>query len=192
MKKSRRLRGLKRSIITATLLTGLAGGATFAALQSQQDTLTGNIISTANANLGLSIDGTVYTSSSAGFEFDNIVPGGSAQPTTGYPFYLRNNGGTPLDIKFYVSSTPSNPSGVNLAKVNVVLTTVGSGQSPQSFSLQSLMDAKTTGGINVSAAAINPGFNQQYKLQISMASDAVVQSSATLGNIDFAFTGTAQ
>ncbi len=58
MKKSRRLRSLKRSIIIATLLTGLAGGAAYAVLQTQ-DTLTGNTISTATANLQTTTAGSV-------------------------------------------------------------------------------------------------------------------------------------
>lgn len=190
MKKSRRLKGLKRSITIATLLTGLAGGATFAALQSQQNTLAGNLIETANASLLLSNDGTTFTTSQAGYEFANIVPGGAALPTTGYPVYLKNTGGTPLALKFYVSSTPSNPSAVNLSKVNIVLTTVGTGAPVQTFSLQSLIDAKATGGLTI--GSLNPTYTQQFKLQVSMTSDAVVQSSATLGNIDFAFAGEAQ
>jgi hypothetical protein len=192
MKKSRRLKGLKRSIAVATLLTGLAGGATFAALQSQQDTLTGNLISTASANLLLSNDGTTFTSSQSGFDFNNIVPGGPAQPATGYSFYLKNTGGTALDLKLYVSSTPSNPSSINLSKVNIVLTPVGSGTTAQTFSLQSLIDAKATGGLAITGSAINAGLTQQDKLQVSMTSDAVVQNSANLGNIDFAFIGQTQ
>ena len=192
MTKSKRFRSIRRAILIATLLTGLSGGAAFAVLQSQQNTLTGNTISTATANLGLSTDGTNYTTSQAGFEFANLVPGGPAVPTTGYPFYLKNNGATPLAIKMYVSSTPSNPGNVDLSKVNVILTTVGSGTSPQSFPLESLISAATSGGISISSTALNPTYTQQYKLQVSIAADANIQSGASLGNIDFAFRGTAQ
>jgi len=192
MTKSKRLKNIKRSILIATLLMGLTGGAAFAVLQSQQDTLTGNVISTATANLSLSLDGTSYTSSTAGFEFANIVPGGAAVPTTGYPFYLKNNGATPLALKFYVSGTPSNPGNVDLSKVNIILTTVGSGASAQSFSLQSLIDSRDTGGLAILPTTLNATYSQQYKLQVSIASDANIQSGASLGNIDFAFRGVAQ
>ena len=192
MTKSKRFKSIKRSLLIATLLTGLTGGAAYAVLQSQQNTLTGNTISTATANLNLSLDGTSYSSSTAGFDFNSIVPGGSAVPATGYPFYLKNSGATPLAIKFYVSSTPSNASSIDLTKVNVLLTTVGSGTSPQSFSLQALKDAAATGGLAISTATLNPTYSQQYKLQVSIASDATIQSGASLGNIDFAFRGIAQ
>jgi hypothetical protein len=191
MKKSKRIRSLKRSVAIATLLVGLAGGAAFAALQSQQNTLTGNTISTATANLGIGSDGVNFTTSQSGFEFDNVVPGGAAVPATGYSFYLKNNGGTPLAIKFYVSSTPSNPGNVDLTKVNVILTTVGTA-TPQTFTLKSLIDANATGGVQISTANLNPTYSQQYKLQVSMAADALTGSSASLGNIDFSFRGLAQ
>jgi hypothetical protein len=190
MKKSRRFRSLKRSIAIATLTVGLTGSAAFAVLQSQ-NTLTGNTISTATANLQLSIDGTTYTTSKVGFDFNNIVPGGSAVPTTGYSFYLKNAGGTPLGIKFAVAGTPSNPNGVDLSKVNIILTTVASGTSPASYSLQSLLSANG-GGVTILPASLAVGISQQYKLQVSMDADAVTGSSASLGNIDFVFTGTAQ
>lgn len=192
MTKSKRFKNIRRSILIATLLTGLTGGAAFAVLQSQQNTLTGNVISTATANLGLSLDGINFTSSTAGFEFANIVPGGAAVPATGYPFYLKNNGGTPLAIKFYVSGTLSNAANVDLTKVNILLTTVGSGANPQSFTLEALKEAAATGGLPISTATLNPTYSQQYKLQVSIATDANIQSGASLGNIDFAFRGTAQ
>lgn len=192
MTKAKRFRNLKRSLLIATLLSGLAGSGAYAILQSQRNTLTGNLITTAQAGLLLSNDGTTFTNSQAGFEFGNIVPGGAAVPTTGYSFYLKNTGAVPLGIKLAVSSTPSNPSNVDLSKVNILLTTVGSGGTPQSFSLQSLVDSFATGGTSISPAPITANGLQQYKFQASMAADAFTGSSANLGNIDFAFTGIAQ
>jgi hypothetical protein len=162
--------------ITAALII-LLTGVTFAALQSQQNVLVGNTISTATANLQLSTDGTTYGDSKTGFDFNNIIPGGSAVPSAGYSFYLKNAGGT-----------PTNPSSVDLSKVNVILTTVGSGTGPQSFTLQSLL---APGGVSVASASLASAAAQQYKLQVSMALDAVTSSSASLGNIDFNFSGTA-
>ncbi len=176
--------------VTASLVIMMAGIG-YAVLQSQQNSLTGNTISTATANLQLSTDGTTFSGSHIGFDFNNIVPGGSAVPTTGYPFYLKNGGGTPLNIKLAVTSLPTNPSNVDLSKVNIILTTVASGQNPQSFSLQSLMNS-AGGGTTISLSNLDTGVTQQYKLQVSMAADAVSGSSANLGNIDFAFTGLAQ
>lgn len=192
MKKSKRIRGLKRSILISTLLVGLAGGAAFAVLQSQQDTLTSNSISTASANLTVSNDNIVYADSRPGYSFTNIIPGGAAVPAAGQPFFLKNTGGTPLGIKFMVSNTPTGTAGIDLSKVDVLLTTVASGNPVQTFSLQSLISSYASGGIAVTGSNIDPGNFQQYKLQVSMASDAMSGSSASIGNIDFAFRGFAQ
>lgn len=192
MKKSKKPRSIKRSILLATLMVGLAGGAAYAVLQSQQNTLTGNTISTATANLQLSKDGVSFGNTQTGFGFINIVPGGAAVPTTGQPFYLKNAGGTPLEIHMSVSGTPTNSSNVDLGKVNVLLTTVGSGTPIQSFNLQALMTAHATGGVIISTAPLDIDNIQLYKLQVSMAADAVTGSSASIGNIDFAFSGIAQ
>ena len=192
MKRSNKLRRLKRSALAATLIVMLGGGAAYAVLQSLQNILTGNTISTATADLQLSTDGTAYGNSRVGFSFNNIVPGGEAVPTTGHPFFLRNAGGTPLALKLAVTSVPTNPNNVDLSKVNVLLSTVGTGLLPQSFTLKSLIDTSTSGGLAVSGENLAIGAVQQYKLQVSMTSDAVTGSSAALGNIDFAFTGLAQ
>lgn len=192
MKKRTKFRSIKRAIIGSTLLVLVAGGAAFAVLQSQQNTLTGNTISTATANLQISKDGTSFSETSVGFDFSDIVPGGAAMPITGQPFYLKNGGGTPLSLKFSVNGTPTNPDNIDLSKVSIILTTVASGTSPQTFSLQSLIAANSTGGLPISINNLNPGETQLYKLQVSMAADALNASSGSLTNVDFAFSGIAQ
>jgi hypothetical protein len=166
----------------------VVSGVTFAALQSQRDTLTGNTIQTATANLQLSTDGINYSDSHTGFDFNNLVPGGAAVPTTGYAFYLKNGGGTVLSLRLAVVGTPSNPDEVDLSKVNVLLTTVGTGTPVQSMTLQSLLSPD---GVALTSPALASGLTQQYKLQVAMAGDAITGSSASIGNVDFAFTGTA-
>src|SRR5438309_2343932 len=121
MKISKNFRALGRAVGVVAGVVIVVSGVTFAALQSQQDKLTGNTIETATANLQLSTDGSNYATSQAGFDFSNIVPGGQAVPQSGYNVYLKNSGGTPLALKLAVSSTPSNPSNVDLNKVNVIL-----------------------------------------------------------------------
>lgn len=181
---------LLRAVGVIAAVVIIVSGVTFAALQSQQDTLTGNTIETATANLQLSTDGTNYSNTHAGFDFNNLIPGGSAVPTAGYSFYLKNGGGTSLALKMAVSSVPANPDGVDLSKVNVLLTPVGLGTGAQSFTLQSLISGAAT-GLAINSGNLASGAVQQFKLQVSMASDAVSGSSASLGNIDFSFSGTA-
>lgn len=189
MTANKRLNWL-RAIGVVAAVVAIVSGVTFAALQSQQNTLTGNTIETATANLQLSTNGTNYVNTATGFDFNSVIPGGSAVPTAGYALYLRNTGSTTLGLKLAIVSTPSNPANVDLSKVNVLLTTVGSATPAQSFTMQSLIDAGGTGGATVSGN-LAASATQQYKLQVSMAADAVTGNSAALGNIDFAFSGEA-
>src|SRR5579884_853474 len=187
MRRFNNFKAMARAVMVVGAVVAVVSGVTFAALQSQQNTLTGNTIETATANLQISKNDTNYTNTQSGFDFSGIVPGGSAVPVTGYPFYLKNSGQVKLALKMAVVSTPSNPNNVDLSKVNVVVTTMGGNNLPtQTFSLQSLLN---NGGVDI--GTIDNNNSLQYKLQISMASDAVTGNSASLGGIDFAFTGVA-
>jgi hypothetical protein len=191
MKRHKQIKWLRAVAVMAAVVV-IVSGVTFAALQSQQAKLTGNTIQTATANLEISPDGNSYSAAQSGYVFSNLVPGGQAMPLNGYSFYLKNSGGTPLALKFAITSVPSNPNNVDLSKVNVIVTPSGGG-SPQSFTMQALIGASSTGGLNINTPAmLNPGVAAQYTIQVSMASDALTGSSASLGNIDFAFSGLAQ
>lgn len=189
MKKIHRIKGIKTSFLVATLIVGLTSGVTYAILQSQQNILIGNSISTASANLQISTDNLFFTNSKIGFDFSNIVPGGEAMPITGHSFYLKNAGSTPLAIRIKVNNTPINPENIDLNKVNILVTAVGSGAPPQSFSLQSLIDSANSNGLSISALNIGVNSIQHFKLQASMTSDAITGQNAALSNIDFAFIG---
>jgi hypothetical protein len=196
MKQPRRKRSSKflpyiraGGVVAAVMI--VVSGVTFAALQSQQVKLTGNSIQTATANLQLSPDAVNYSLSQIGFAFGAIVPGGQASPTNGYTVFLKNAGGTPLALKLAVSSTPTNLDNVDLTKVHIVLTPT-SGGSVENFTLQSLIASYGTGGQTILAPAeLMPGLTAEYKLQVSMDTDAINGSSATINNVDFSFSGTA-
>jgi hypothetical protein len=191
MKRHKQVTWLRAIAVVAAVVV-IVSGVTFAALQSQQAKLTGNTIQTATANLEISPDGTSYSAAQSGYVFSNLVPGGQAMPLNGYNFYLKNTGGTPLELKFAISSVPSNPNNVDLSKVNVIVSPIGGG-SPQSFTMQALLSAAATGGLTINTPAmLNSGVAAQYTIQVSMASDALTGASASLGNIDFAFSGLAQ
>lgn len=192
MSRFRNIKVLARTVGVVAAVVIVAGGVTFAALQSQQDMLTGNTIETATADLRLSTDAVNYSNSRAGFDFNNLVPGGQAVPVAGYAVYLKNFGGTPLALKLAVGSVPTNPANVDLSKVNVLLTTVGSGTGIQSFNLQSLVAASPAGGLPINSGNLASNSTGQYKLQVAMETDALTGSSAALGNIDFVFSGVAQ
>lgn len=188
-KKAKRYRAILRATAVVPAVLMLVGGVTFAMLRSQQNVLTGNTISTTTANLQISLDNDSYSNSRTGFDFSNIVPGGAAVPSAGYSFYLRNSGGTPLSIKVAVPTPPTNPNGVDLSKVNVLITTVGNNAGTQTFTLQSLISAAASGGVSASSRDLDFSMNQVYKIQVSMAADAINGPSASLSNLDFVFTG---
>ncbi|HTB48600.1 MAG TPA: hypothetical protein VK712_00795 [Verrucomicrobiae bacterium] len=191
MKRSGNFKALARAVSVVGAVIILVSGVTFAALQSQQIKLTGNTIETATASLLISSDGINYAASQGGFDFSNLIPGGPAAPQAGYSFFLKNGGGAPLALKLAVSSSPSNPDAVDLSKVNVILTPA-SGGTAQSFTLASLIASNTTGGSPITAPSeLFVGNTTHLTLQVSMAADAIIGSNASLGNIDFAFTGQA-
>ncbi|HEY5153017.1 MAG TPA: hypothetical protein VII55_03510 [Candidatus Saccharimonadales bacterium] len=192
IKRFKNTKATARAIEVMVAIVIVVGSVAFAALQSQQDTLSGNTIETATADLRLSTDDITYSNSHTGFDFNNLVPGGQPVPTAGYSVYLRNMGGTPLALKLALSSIPTNPNHVDLNKVTLLLTKVGGGTSIQSFSLQSLMTAAPSGGVAFTSGNLDNNNAAQYKLQIAMDSDAITGSVAALGNIDFVFSGTAQ
>lgn len=189
MKKSSFTKNIFKAMFIATLFVGIGGGVAFAILQSQQNLLTGNTISTATANLQISTDNLNFSNSKIGFDFNNIVPGGVAVPVAGHSFQLKNSGGTPLALKFYIKSIPLNPSNIDLNKVNIILTTVGGSVPPQTFTIQSLIDSLSTGGLSISPTNLEVNNSQLFKLQASMNADAISGQSASLSNIDFVFEG---
>lgn len=191
MKRASNFKALSRAMAVIAAVTIVVSGVTYAALQSQQDKLTGNTIETSTANLLISTDGTHFSNTEPGFDFNNIIPGASAVPTTGAPFYLENTGGTPLGVKLAVSTIPANPNNIDLNQVNVIVTTVGSSGPLQTFTLQSLIDAYATGGLSIAGSNVGNNNSVEFKLQVGMNSSAVSGSSASLSNIDFALSGVA-
>lgn len=193
MKRGTNFSVLGRSIAIVASVIFLASGVTYAALQSPPIKLTGNTIETATANLSLSQNGNVFGSSIVGFDYNNLIPGGSPVPIDGNSIWLRNTGSTPINLKLSISSIPLNPNNVDLSKVNVILTAVGNTSgSPQIFSLESLIAANSTGGSPILVPTqLFAGNTQQYTIKVSMALDAITSTTATLSNIDFAFTGLA-
>jgi len=191
MKLNTNFATVARSLGVIAAIIALVGGVTYAALQSQQAKLTGNTIETATANLQISTDGNTFAYSLPGYNFNNLIPGGQPVPQYGKNVYLRNNGGAPLQLKLALASTPSNPDNVDLSKVNLVLT-LRDNSNIQTISLNSLLEAANTGGVPLTAVtSLTPGYTAQYSLQVSMSSDAFSGTSASLGNIDLAFSGLA-
>ncbi len=186
------LQPFARAIIVITAVAVLATGVTYAALQSQGVTLTGNTISTANADLRISTttatSSTSFATTKAGFAFSNVVPGASATPADGNSFYLKNFGGAAMNLKLAINTIPTNTNNVDLNKVYIVLTRVDT-QATQKLSIASLVTANATGGTPLTDNLAG-GVAGQYKVQVAMDEDAFSGQVATLGGIDLVFNGT--
>lgn len=181
---------LLRAVGVLSVVGILVTGVTFATLQSQQATLTGNSISSASADLRIGTSASTFYESRSGFSFKDIVPGGPAMPVDGYTFYLKNYGSAPLNLKAVIGSIPTNASNADLSKVSlsVVRTDNSVSNTPQTASLQTLAEAGGGLALNDTIAA---GSVIQYKLRASMAADAFSGTSITISTIDLVFSGSA-
>ncbi len=182
-------RALMRAVGVMGIVMILVSGVTFAALQSQQAVLSGNTITSASADLKVSLNGTNFTTSQTGFDFSGVVPGGPAVPAAGYVFYLKNSGTTTSQVKVAVSTTPTNLNNIDLTKVSVTILRYPGGVA-QTLTLASLISTYASGGVALTDTLPAGGTNT-YHIQASMAADAFTGSGASLGNIDFVFTGVA-
>ncbi|HEX5744452.1 MAG TPA: hypothetical protein VFX84_03335 [Candidatus Saccharimonadales bacterium] len=192
LKKLRPRRAGKPSLGAMLAVLAVSGGVAFALLQSHAS-LTGNSVTTGTAGLLISPNDTNYSNTYAGFSFSGIVPGMQASQTE--HFLLKNTGTTPLAIRFGVTSTPANPSGIDLSKVHVMLapysTETYMPTTPLDFTLQSLVEAGDAGVAVEYPSMLSVGMKEEYNVRIAMDADAVDGNSASLSGIDFGFTGVA-
>ncbi|HEX8227601.1 MAG TPA: hypothetical protein VF572_07075 [Candidatus Saccharimonadales bacterium] len=186
--RNRGVQPMARAIMVVSAVAVLATGVTYAALQSQAATLTGNTISTATADLKIGSSASTFSATRAGFNFSNIIPGATPSPTDGNSFYLKNFGAAPMALKVAVSSTPANTANVDLTKVFLVFTRVDT-TATQKLSLASLVSAHTTGGTAITDSLAG-GAVAQFKTQVTMDDDAFTGTTATVGGIDLTFNGT--
>ena len=192
MRRRSELTSLIRAIVVIAVIAAGVTGVTFAALQSQSAALAGNTIETASANLLISKDGSSFSGSSAGYDFNNVVPGGAAVPTTGNTFYLRNSGTTNLALKLSVNGQQvTNDPSLDLSKVYVIITAPDA--TVHKLALSALLSSYGTGGTDL-GVTLNASSTGLFKVQVSMDADALsggTTSSASIKNVDLTFGGTA-
>jgi len=180
-----------RAIVVVSAIAVLATGVTYAALQSQSATLTGNTIATATADLRISTNGgsnPAWAATQTGFSFTDVIPGADATPVDGNSFYLKNFGASAMVLNAAISSTPTNTANVDLSKVYLVFNRVDT-NTTQKLSIADLVAANTTGGVALTDT-LATGVSAQYKTQVVMDEDAFSGSTATIGDIDLVFNGT--
>lgn len=193
MYKLKTMRPLVQAMGIITAVMVLVTGVTFATLQSQQAVLKGNSLVTAMAELKISKDNITYANILDGYNFYNLIPGGSPTPTNGNPVYLQNTGSVALAAKISVSESLSNSNNVDLTKVHVILLPSGGGV-PQNITLKDLVTASANGGIALTGGGlnhINASGNASFAMQIMLDSDAVNGSNANISNLIFNFDATA-
>lgn len=177
---------IARSLTVMVAVTLMVGGVTYALLQSQNATLTGSSIQSATADLRIGTSASTFDASRNGFIFKDIIPGGNAMPADGHTFYLKDYGTSALKLRMSLGSTPTNAAAVDLSKVHVVLLRVDTGSQEQTASLRVLQENGLDLGENIS-----PGAVAQYKIKVKMDADAYHGTGASIGNLDFIFSGTA-
>ena len=193
MRRFHNLKTWLRLLVAVGLIGVVATGVTYAALQSQAANVTGNTINSAAAALIVGKDGATYNTSMVGYDFNGLIPGGSAMPSQngGYNLWLKNNGSAPLSLNVHIGNAPTVNGDIDLSKVFVVLTPVGGGGASQTTSVAALIASKTSGGTAMTTPALNAGTAIQYKIQVQMSADAFSGSSASISNLDLVFGGTA-
>lgn len=180
---------LARAVMVISAVAVLATGVTFAALQSQQATLTGNSIQTASADLRIGTSASSFGATRTGFNFNGLVPGATPVPAAGNDFYLKNYGSAVLALKVSVGTVPANTANVDLEKVYVTITRVDT-NTAQKLPLSALVASHASGGTDITDT-LTGSTVAQYKIQASMAADAFSGSNASIDGIDIVFTGTA-
>lgn len=184
-----RYQPIARAVMVISAVAVLATGVTYAALQSQQATLTGNSIQTASADLRIGTSASTFGATRTGFNFNGIIPGAGAMPAAGNTFYLKNQGNALMALKVSVGTVPANTAGVNLDKVYVTITRVDTA-TVQKLPLSTLVASHATGGTDVTDTLAGATI-AEYKVQASMDADAYSGSGAVVDGIDIVFSGTA-
>lgn len=196
-KQSRRYLPLIRAIAVVSAVGIVTAGVTFAALQSTGNALTGNTIETATASLQISKDGSTFSDSLPGYDFNSIIPGGAPQPASngGYQVVLKNTGTTNLVLSLAVPTQPTVSGIADLSKVSVLVTPVISGSgtySPITLKLSDLIAGKQPLAWGISHGLVTQNGTATFHVQVSMDADAVSGGGASISGLDLSFSGTPQ
>jgi predicted ribosomally synthesized peptide with SipW-like signal peptide len=178
-----------RATMVMAAVVVLAGGVTFAALQSQA-TLTNNTIASGTANLQVdnTDDGTnPLGATDLGYAFMGVIPGGAGSNTGN--FSLKNNGTAALTLKAGLTAAPVwtvLPSGtVDNTKVHVL---IGRNGAPAQDIL--LSDLVAPAGVTLTGGNLAAGITDVFTVQVKMDADAFTGTGASSANFQFVFTGT--
>lgn len=178
---------LVRAIAVIGAVAALAGGATFAALQSQA-TLTNTTINSATASLKL-WNGSSFESTAPGFTVTNVVPGQGSAPQA---FYFKNDGGVPLAVTATVPVAPTYAGVAEASDVEVDITCYNN--ATVNTNLEALLAGPVSLNLVLPAGAQGDSGNPNTVGNCTAVFDfdpaGVSGSSASVGPFDVVFTGT--
>lgn len=197
MTLTRHINPVARAIVVIAAVMALVTGVTFAALKDSV-TLQNNTISSANADL-LIWDGDSFEQTAAGFTVTNLIPGSGSDD---YPFYLKNNGGTPLKLAITVPSAPAEPaggygfSGWENLKVTVTNNEPGCADDTLHTDMAALLAGEVELKCNpMTAGAQGDSGNLEtegnFTVSFDIAPESVTGDSPGVGNFDLVITGSA-
>jgi len=195
---ARHINPVARAIAVIAAVMALVTGVTFAALKDSV-ALQGNTISSANADL-LIWNGSEFAEATEGFAVTNLIPG---QGSDDYPFYLKNNGATPLKLAITVPNEPAAPEGgygftgwENL-KVNITNHKAGCGQTTHTT-----MAALLAGEVNLKCNPLSAGAQGDnsegaeetegnFSVSFDIDPSSVTGDNPGVGSFDLVITGSA-
>jgi len=164
-------------------------GATFAALTSNPVTLSNNNITSATASLKV-WNGSTYDVTATGFTVNNLIPGSGSGDL---PFYLENDGGTPLDLSVTVPTAPTASGFTGWDNFTVkIKNNVG---AETDTTMQALLAGQVPlNGLALPAGATGnggvPNTEGNFTVAFDINKTAVTGSQATVGSFNLVFTGT--
>lgn len=192
MQSIRSISPVVRAIGVIGAVAILVTSITYAALQSQV-TLTDNTIASASTDLQVNnTDDTVtgFGDTDTGYAFTGVVPGG-ADSSTGN-FQLKNNGTAAMSVSVKVPTLPTwtvTPSGtVDNTKVMVVMSCT---DLDETYTVTDTLTNLNAAPVNFATGTLGAGDTATCTVKIDMDAAAFSGESASAGNFDFEFTGTA-
>lgn len=197
MEIARHINPVVRAVLVIASVMTLVTGITFAALQDSV-TLQNNTISSASSDL-LIWDGDSFEKQAPGFTVTDLIPGNGSQE---YPFYLKNNGGTALNVTAHVPSEPAEPAGgydftgwENL-KVTIKSNEPGCAEDTVNTDMAALLAGEVAlpcnplaSGAQGNAGELETEGNYTVKFDIDPAS--VTGDNPGVGNFDLVLSGAA-
>jgi len=166
-----------RAVGTMGAVAALAGGITYASLQSNTVALTNNTLVSATAELQIGSNAEAFSSTSVAGMNSTLTPG----VPSSFTFYLKNNGGVPLNITANVPTIVSS-SAVPASQVSL---SFDCGGGPVTFTL----DAWAAGSAVIPGGPLTAGSTWTCTEKATLSSGYSGAGGAAVTPYDVNFVG---